>query len=621
MTRVPALRRIAAVFVAVAALGLTGAGSQNAAADANANTGDDSVAVPTQWWTFEGLTRDQAFDLAQSRNARVTDIDVNPGGDTLNGVMVSNTGVYQSNWWLYAGLDETGLNTAINANRGRITRLVPYMTVAGLRYATLMVPNVGVQFRPYTMLAPVTSAASLSTYPDLRLVELSAVTVAGTTNYWAILVPNTGVDHKAWWLSTGLTTAALRAQLTSRHARLLRLQRTDDGTYDAVMVGNTGSEKMAWKYLLGLTSLAQVNAAAEQYGMRPIHLQRYSTSSGTRYDLVMIDNVPAETRRLTALVLPHVVNKAGVPTAKGGFYLKRVKGSVAHSLMADRSFDPATGIAALQNLAIMRQVQQGTIGLGSTISRFDYPHSPSPSWITVGDRCPVARDETVSHKVPQTVNAVHDAMMSAGDTRSLRAITRRFGLAGLRKIAAAAGLTHTALGQAFVGCGVTGGRNTTTLVDLAHLYEGVATGSLLPNTHGARTEFWQPMNGIVRPSAMAAMVRQEASRLGKSSAVAKSFLARLTMQSMQGRADVPCDDFTLGCNGTVTKVEFLNYAGRVSVPFKRKGAIAARTYVFDDFLTDVRASWSTSDAGNLAYLGSLTVELLRTTVRAALATW
>jgi len=624
MTGSRTIRRAIAAVISVLALGLTGAATSPVAADSTTNTGDDSVAIPVQWWSFEGLTPLDALNLALSRQARITDISLDAGtAHTVTGVMVSNTGAYASGWYFRDNMDPSALlNFAVSSSL-RITKLITYDTPAGVRMTALLTPNTGARNRAWWFFdnSTTTSLLNFANSNSARVIDFRSYPVGATTQYSAVFLSNTGIDNKLWWFWTNLTPSVLASKLASENSRLISLQRQPDGTYNTVMVTNTGADAYAWKYFLGLTSMASVNALAEQYGMRPIHLERYGTPAGNRYDVVMIDNLPAESRRIAATVLPRILDRGGMPTANSGFYLKLVNGAVVHSLNASRLFDPATGVAALQNLAIMRQVQQGTVTLTTNVNRFNYPHSPSPSWMSPAARCPVARDEVTANAVAQSVNVLHDAMMATRDTRALRAITRRIGVTSLRQLATSAGLAHTNLVQAFVGCGVTGGQTTTTLVDLAHLYEGVANGSLLANTHGARDEFWQPMNGMVSAAAMTTMVHQEAAKLGKSSAVVTAFLSRFSMQSMLGQADVPCDDVALTCNGTVYKVVFLNSAGRAIVPFKSGSTVVRRTYVFGDYLTDLRTTWAVSDAYYRGWLDSTTVEMLRSTVRAALSTW
>lgn len=168
----------------------------------------------------------------------------------------------------------------------------------------------------------------------------------------------------------------------------------------------------------GLTSLGQAIDVAAQHGARVFDIDTYVVSGTRRYDALMIDNVNAETRRLTDLIAPAYTDANGLPTANFGFYLKRVGGSQSTGLRTGLQFEPASAIKAVHNLTAMRSVRNGE-SLTASFTYYNYPNSPYNA--NTKDACPIPSDEVVANRVTSTLDFGKDNMMTISDNRTTRA--------------------------------------------------------------------------------------------------------------------------------------------------------------------------------------------------------
>lgn len=610
----PLLAMLAAMSVAVAP-------AQPAAADPNALTDDTSVSVPTYWWTYTNVTTTQIGNLINQHGARIVDIEpYNSAGTRFTVVMVRNAGAYQvPGWWWYVGLTFSQLQSQVGSTGGRLIDIEPYEVNGSTRYAAVLVANTGGAARAWWWLAGVSQStiANLlpanqpsSGAPAKRLVDIESVTVNGTKRWSAIMIANTGSDAKAWQWWINQSAAAVGQRVNAFGGRLTSLERQDDGTYNMIQVRNSGSDNKYWLYYFGLSSASAVNNVALQYNARVFDLETYVVNGQRRYDAVMIDNVDSETRRLTDLMSPAFTGSNGLPTADFGFYLKRVGGGEVTSLRRDLTWEPASAIKAVHNLAALRS----GASLTSNLVYYNYPNSPFNA--NTKDACPIPGDEVAANRLTNTLDWGKDRMMSVSDNRTTRAIVLRFGMAAIQTAASVAGMSSTTINQSQIGCGFLGGnRNDTTLVDMGRLYERVENGTLLDNAD--TTEFFQPMNSGVN-NTLSAIVTAEATAMGKG-AVVNAFLTRIRNQFKGGSYNIPCSQVSTCSTG---QIYIRTNAGRIALPIRTAGGgFAERVYVYGTFVDDQfrcsgcsTATWDNTRA-------AVDAELFRSVIRSALQTW
>jgi hypothetical protein len=607
------------VVFAALLIGVPGA----ARADANALTDDKSVSVPTGWWIWANAGEQFLNDKVAQNNARITDIEISDAAaGRFTATMVRNTGAYSvPGWWWYYGLSFDDVRQKINQHGGRLIDIETYVVNGAVRYAIVLVSNTGGAARTWWWWSGVSSsfiAARLNEAPDKRIVDLESYVVSGTKYYSVVMIANSGADAKAWQWWLNQSAASVGQRVNAFGGRITSLERQPDGTYNVVMVRNSGSDAKYWRYYYGLTSAAQALNVALQFNARIFDVETYLVNGARRYDVVMIDNVGSETRRLTGIFENPLIGGNGLPTADYGFSLKSIGGGVRHSLQQNLRWEPASAIKAVHNYEVMRRVRNAVNGetLGSSFDYYNYPNSPYNA--NTKDACPVPGDEVAANKVTTTLDAGKDAMMSISDNRTTRGIVLRYGLPAIKNAAALANMTNTTIDQDQMGCGWLGGKhNYTTLVDMGKLYEGVENGGLL-GTGADRTEFFQPMNNGVS-AGLQAVVQQEANALGKG-AVAGDFVSRIRNHFKGGSYNIPCSQPDTSCdNGSIY---IRANAGRMALPIKTGAATyGERTFVYGWFIGDKYLCDGCSSAAFDNALSTMSSELFRAQVRSALLTW
>ncbi|MFF5216723.1 serine hydrolase [Micromonospora sp. NPDC000442] len=618
-------QRLGALLLAlvVATVFAVWTGQRPARADANALTDDKSVSVVTGWWSYTNVTEQFVTDRLDEHDARLTDIEVyDAAAGTYTVVMVRDSGAYAvPGWWWYPSLTFAEVGQKINQHTARLVDIDPYVINGQVRYAVVMVSNTGSAARTWWWSSGVTSAAVgdflAANKPNVgdpvkRLIDLETHTVGGTKVYSAIYVANTGTDAKSWQWWLNQSAASVRQKMNDLGGRITNLERQADGTYNFIQVHNSGSDaKASWVHF-GLTSLSQTLDIAAQHGARVFDVDTYLVGGARRYDALMIDNVNAETRRLSDLIAPAYTDADGLPTADFGFYLKRVGGSQSTGLRTTLQYEPASSIKAVHNLTAMRSVRNGE-SLNSSFTYYNYPNSPFNA--NTKDACPIPADEVLANRVTSTLDFGKDNMMSISDNRTTRGIVLRYGLGAVQGAANAAAMTSTTIGQDQIGCAyLDGKRNFTTLVDMGRLYEGVEDGTLL-GAGQFRTEFYQPMNNGVG-GALAAIVTAEANAQGKGG-VAAQFIALMRNHFKGGSYNVPCAQ--VGCSNGWVYVR--TNAGRMALPVKSGGVVSERVFVYGAFVDNQYLCTTCSTVPLDNAVATINAELFRAEIRSALLTW
>jgi beta-lactamase class A len=610
--------------------------------DGNANTDDHSVNVPTAWWTYTNVSGNQISTLLADHSARLTDIEfygLNGSSPRFSVRMVANSGAYAvPGWWWYYGQTLADVQTHLSANNARLIELEPYDAGGGvIRYAAVMVANSGATARAWSWLVGV-SSAQISTHlsnTGHRLIDLDSYDEAGVTKYSAVMVDNAGSDAKSWQWWLNQSPSSISSKLQAFSGRLVKLDRRPNGRYNVVMVKNTGSDHSAWWYQYGFKSMADLNNYSTQVASRPVDITTYVDGNGARrYDAVFIDNANDSTRRMRAEFGQTFLDANGNPT-RGIFeaWLKQVGGEVKVNLNAARRAETASAFKSVHLLHAMKQVEAGVDTLPSAFSFYEYDP------VAGKDACPdPAKEVAANLRTQYDFEKGLDEMMRISDNRTTRGTVLRYGgFAPFNATAGAAGLSGTTL-RHNIGCGYyspasgkyapSSLRNDTTAADLAAIYEGVWTGSLLSETHSARSEFLESANPSQGAGdTLQAIINEEAAAQGKS-AIAAQFGSLIKFYGKGGSYGTCLPDANGDCG---QKVIVRSGAGLIRLPFKARGVVAYRNYVFGRLISDTPVTcWEDydtpqtecpSDTQYTSAYGQAANELYRDEIRAALGTW
>jgi hypothetical protein len=595
---------------------------------------EPSLTVPTPAYVYTGVTAGFLSSKIQQNHLRITslDVDSSSGTPTFTATLVQNTGSYGKAWWWYYGLNTAQISSRLASNHARLIDLDGYTDSKGNEvFAAVMVDNTGSAAKSwwwYADVSPSFISAKLATN-HARLIDLSATVVNGKTVYNAVMARNTGSDTAAWWYYYNQTPDQVSSLLNTNHARLIDIEAEDSGHFDVIMVKNTGSAADRWWWYTG-QSIQDVVSIAQNNGARVFDLEPYTNGGNTVYAALMVDNV----NPLTDTVGDVLRNSNS--SAQVGLYLKQVGGPVLANLNSTRQFEPASTIKVLLYLTALRQVQAGKASLTQPVS-FYYRPGDDINNATLGDAGVNPDDyvHTASNQITEPLGEVLDRMMRVSDNRCAQAIEQLLGRPLINATAKLIGMNSTVFAST-LGSGIPG--NYLTLHDAGVLYEKVESGQLLTGKY--LTAFRQMMTsertsdvyglpfqdgGVF--SAMVTVVQQEAARkLNKpldSSAVlslTNAFVAKMKNNWKGGSYDLfNIDDTHAHVDRTV--------GGWVQLPFKTNGVLTPRSYVYGIYINNaVVARNGDSDKGpeldavNSAWADSQG-ELLRTQIRAALATW
>lgn len=601
-----------------------------AALDADADTDDHSINVPTGWWTFANLSSTDLQTKIDSLGARVVEMEVTSvvgGVPKLTVRLVADGGAYavtgDSFVW---GLTEAQLQSHIASTGTRLIELERYDAGGGaIRYAAALVPNSGDTARAWGWL-PGRTAAEIRDWAVLnnaRIIDLDSYGSGSGRRWNAVLVANTGSDNKHWNWDVNQTLDQVKARLTNFNGRLVKLDRQSDGRYSYVQVENTGADTSAWWWALGLSSLGAVNDFAAQMGGRPIDIVPYLSGGSTRYDVVVIDNANAATRGVRAKFFEHFLDGNGWPLGIFEAYLKRIDtDETVVNLNASRRAETASTLKALHLLHAMKAVNGGD-PLNSAFTYYNYPTDfPDPA-----DACPDPDYEDIN---PQqtTLETGLDMMMNNSDNRTTRGVVLRYGgFAPLNRTATSAGLKNTVL-RHNIGCGYwdfatqdyvpSKMRNETTAADLAAIWMGVHKGTLLATGSRGRTEFLESGNPATGASeGLQAIIDQEAAALGLSSSAAATFGARVKTWSKSGHYGT-CLGLTSDRSACQQKVEIRGAAGLLALPIGLGQFFGYRYFGYGSLMSDVPSSSSSQADAHADAWRAAHYEMFRSAVRAAL---
>ncbi|MDP3222174.1 MAG: hypothetical protein Q8M96_03465, partial [Rubrivivax sp.] len=274
------------------------ASPSRAALDTTALTDDHSVNTPTGWLSYTNQTPQALSDRLAEHNARIVGLEVsavtNGGEPRFLARLVPNTGAYAvPGWWWYYDQTAEQVAALVNANQGRLIEIDRYDRGGGqIRYAVVMVSNSGGARRDWSYLLGVThnQLHAHMQATGSRPIDLDGWGTGAARRYNAVFVRNTGSDFRLFDWEADLTPAQIATRTTAFQGRVVKLARVPGGRYLFVQVRNTGADNSAWWHKYGFRSLLDLNQHAQQLGARPVDIVSYSTTSGRRFDAVLIDN-------------------------------------------------------------------------------------------------------------------------------------------------------------------------------------------------------------------------------------------------------------------------------------------------------------------------------------------
>jgi hypothetical protein len=591
-----ALAIVAAMFMGLV---VTGTAAQATTGPSDDRLGDQ----PSGWWTYHNVDPTTLSNKLTENNARLTDLRVN-SGDPLRftATMVSASGPYGAGYWWYYDRTRAQVDTLLADNNARPMSLQKYYTGSAWRYAVVMVPNSGADYRPWKIAEGTPSAISsaVTAFGDARLAGLS-VNVGDSTfnNYTAIIVSN--ANGYAWWWYPSLTGAEVGSVLASTGGRLVDIDPHGDGRFSVIMYGMPG--QYWWYYN---KTGQQMMDLASQHGARIVDMTPYNSGGSVRYAGVMVNNLTG----LSAQLRDEFDGK----TAGGafGFRLQKVGGPVLASLQSGKQFEPASSIKALFHLHALKARQNSQVNDTTSVTyRFNDLSDSKDK-----DICP----DNATFMATTDLKNADQQMMWKSDNRMTRAITDYFGyataktanVAPISQTANAIGLTGTVF-QHNLGCPTANTHNYTTLNDLAKIYEAgfAKTGAdaYLDATHRGlfrsrmlNDENFPSMEGLCD------VAKEEGPKLGKDSITVGQFCSEIWWMAKGGSYD-----YSDGL-GAVSE-------GRLAgLPVKSAGTINTVFYTYGDFVDNFTDN-STTKMNIGAVRNQAIRDAFRPLIDQALQTW
>jgi len=609
-----AITMVLAILASIfAGLVVTGTAAQAAPAPSDERLGDQ----PTGWWTYHNVDATTLSNKLTENNARLADLRVNSASPlTFTATMVSASGPYGTGYWWYFGKTRYEVDKLLVDNQARPISLQKYYTSSGWRFAVVMVPNSGADYRPWKIAEGTPSAinSAVTAFGDARLAGLSVnVGDATFSSYTAIIVSN--ANGYAWWWWPSLTADEVGQVLTSTGGRLVDLDPHGDGRFSVIAYG---MPSQYWWYYNKTGQ--QMMDLAGQHGARIIDMTPYNSGGSVRYAGVMVNNLTG----LSAQLRDEMDGK--VPGGSFGFRLQQVGGPVLAALQNGKQFEPASSIKALFHLHTLKARQNGQVSDTTSVT-YRYNTDSSLAYSKDAWICP----DTAPSTATSSLKNADEQMMWYSDNRMARAITDHFGytvsptpnVAPLSQTVNGLGLTATVFHHND-GCPTSATHNYTSLDDLAKVFDAgyakMGAGAYLDATH--RELFRTRMLSDANPGQagtpadpnlhLCEMVDEEGAKLGLSTTTTSQFCQNIRYMTKGGQYH-----YGAGAEAGLGSVA----AGRlIGLPVKSAGAINRVYYTYGDFVDDY-----VDDAANHNAVAALRDQVYRDAIRPqiaqALQTW
>jgi hypothetical protein len=529
-------------------------------------------------------------------------------------VLVANSGAYSvTNATVHYNLTEAQLSSALSVGGRRILDLEPYENSLGqIVFNAIAVPNSGSTAASGWAWLYNLTAADVSTFvvqnPSLRLIDIDAYTDSGVTRYAIVAVTNSGNNQVSSWIFDADASESDIASAMGNDARrvidieIVRPPSTGvSARYAYIAVPSDGVRS---DLFLNLTD-AQVNAAVEQYASRLICLERYETSGGTRFAVVLRSNTNTQTARVRDYIAGDLGEGGGsldsnFGAGTMGFMLKEVGGPVITAINQNFVWEPASTLKLLHAVYAIDRCAAGTDNLASEVT---YRNLSTSSINSACTSCPF--DWVCTSRFIDLETSIQ-AMLEPSNNNALIALERRYGVNTLNNYADANGFGNIDILRQDCQCAVT--LNTATATDICTMMEKVANGSLF-------SQFWQDtlyrlMNDLENQGwdlypTLSDLINDEAAATSLTPTEIADFREAVRYANKGGYYD--CGEF------------YKTEGGWASIPFKTEflgsWIVFPREYVFAVYIHN-----TTVDSGSqIVY--SAKEEILREQVREALDSW
>lgn len=546
------------------------------------------LSIPTGNLTLLDVNK-STIDSYLNNGYRLIDVDYRSGAGAstrFDAALVESSGAYSTSYWWYFNSTAAGITNAINANQARLIDLESYEDSNGnRRFAAIMVDNTGVNGKAWWWLYDTnpTAIGQFVANNNARIVDLETYEVNGVTRYLAVMIANTGADARQWWWYLNASSSQIDSYAAANNARVYDIEKHIGGAFDCVMIRDPLPKDAYW--WTDLTA-AEVGELQQDFGARAFDIQRYTTGSGsTRFAMATINNSNALTTE--------VGNRMrSVTDGRVGCWLQEVNGANLAWLNGTTAFEPAEAITVLHHAHSIRRIDQGSSQPNSLVTVFQ-------DYSTTNAGCPVDSNPTV-----ETLVQVLEQMMLQDDQRRTQAIVNYYGSSNLYVTASTLLAMHSTDLNHRIGCTNTAAANPnqTSLRDLHRLHESVANGWL----GGERDRFLDLMPSGTAELGLDLVIATEANLLGMSAQSVECFRSFLQVAHKGGA-------YSFAQFWRHHVAEF----GWISVPFVQGGVLAPREFTFGAFVDDS----SFASTANSAVYNHAIPELLRSTIRAGLASW
>ena len=558
----------------------------------NTAAADRSRTTPTGWFWYTNASVEFISQRIRDENLRIIDLEVESSSPLrFSVVFVRNTGVYQKAWWWYVGQTVSQVSDRISAHNARLIDVNAYEVGGQVRYAVVMIPNTGVDQKAWWWYVGTDAdgIADRVARNRARIVDLDRYTVGGRTYRSVIMIRNSGSDASGWWYYYGQTASQVSALLNTHRACILDLETysTSRGPrFDVVLLPNTGAGAITWWWYYNV-STATLSELTAQNGARIVDLERMPNVGGQRrYAALLLRNTNSQTSRLASLLRYGADGRTGV-------YVKRVGGAVEASLQPRAVFEPASTIKALPHFYALFRMQSGFSDLDDQV----------PFCNQLSGSCPVSPP---CNSGSRSLEWLLRQMMWYSDNAATDAIVRHLERDSINFFGEFLGMDSTQIHHV-LGCGGPTA-NQLTLADITWLYERSTT--VLNDAH--QEIFRSLMSGKNDTidftgawGSLSSIIDEEGAALGLSSQERAAFKSRVRFANKAG-------GYQLWRNGRWEW--FTSNAGWIRLPTCPNGSQVDREYVFGFFVDG-----ATNEAGVDARFRSLRGEILREQLRSALA--
>jgi hypothetical protein len=263
---------------------------QDASSPTFSSVQDNECTTGPGWWVCFNVTPAQITELTETQNVRITQLRIQSISiPTFSVILVPNAGAFASEWWWWWGQDANTVGKLLSVAPGRrLLSIDPYWTSGGLRFAVVMVPNVGVHDKAWWWFfgydGP--TVQNLTEQNNARLIELRPYIDGGKKVFAVVMVSNTGADEKQWQWWYGESISFISNQVNKYNLRVTNLCPDPQGNWDAILVQHKNE---AWWWWFGINP-GQIISNLLNHQSRLIDIAPYLVNGVWEYTSMELSN-------------------------------------------------------------------------------------------------------------------------------------------------------------------------------------------------------------------------------------------------------------------------------------------------------------------------------------------